>query len=61
MVYEVNLKLRFLPARGEVSDSVSIRQRKHPFVRHKGCKRSACPDNATQKTFKTTNNKTRQK
>ena len=61
MVYEVNLKLRFLPACGEVANSVPIRQGKHTAVRHKGCKRSACHDYAAQETLKTKTNKTKQK
>jgi len=61
MVYEVNLKLRFLPACGEIANGIAIRKRKHPSIRHKGCKRSARLDNATRETFKTKPNKTKQR
>ncbi len=61
MVYEVNLKLRFLPACGEVANGISIRQGKYTTVRHKGCKRSACHDYAAQEILKTKPYKTKQK
>lgn len=47
MVYEVNLKLRFLPARGEIASGIAIRTRGYPSIRHKGGKRFARLDNAT--------------
>jgi len=52
MVYEVNLKLRFLPAFGKAANSDSIRKREYSTNRHKGRKRFARLDNATHKTHK---------
>lgn len=41
MVYEVNLKLRFLPARGEVANRAWVCQNRHIRIRSKSRQRSA--------------------
>lgn len=61
MVYEVNLKLRFLPADGQIAHCHAVRKRKHNNVRLKSVQCSADAVNATQKTRKTKPYKIKQK
>jgi hypothetical protein len=54
MVYEVNLKLRFLSSDREVAYPAPMCKRQHWNRRSKGNKRSQASDATTKKTFKTT-------
>lgn len=55
MVYEVNLKLRFLPTNREIANRTSVHTRAYSTLRHKGSQCSARTVASSQKTLKTKN------
>lgn len=61
MIYEVNLKLRFLPVARETAGNPSVRKIKHSVGRYKGGKRSPFTDDIHKKTHKTKSYKTKQR
>lgn len=61
MVYEVNLKLRFLPADRQTAHCHAVRKRKHSRFRSESSQRPAQAVNITQKTRKTKPNKIKHK
>ncbi len=61
MVYEVNIKLRFLPAYRQTAHCHAVRKRKHNNIRLKSIQCPADAVNATQKTRKTKPYKFKQK
>lgn len=61
MVYEVNLKLRFLPADGQTSNRHAVRKKFYSRIRPKGGQRPQDADYTAQKIRKTKHPKNQKK